>query len=131
MLRLTVVLGLALDLAPYAERAPGHWRLCRYMIELHADRRNVSLRCLAETEAHLESPEAGGPYYNVIAQYVPQYRHQAEYHARRQGRWNSVAFQPWRSLRSELDADLKDQPADAIWRVLQYGFPSGLDAPNY
>jgi hypothetical protein len=51
--------------------------------------------------------------------------------APRQRRWNSVACQPWLSLRSELAADLKDQPVDAIWRTIEYGFPAPLKAPNY
>jgi|GEM_PF-6952519 len=131
MLQLAFMFGLALNAAPYVERAPSHWKVCRYMTELHTERLDVSLRCLAETETYLRSPDADGPFYSVIAEREPQYRHQAEYHARRQRRWNLVAWQPWRSLRAELDADLNDQPADAVWRTTRYGFPPGIDAPNY
>lgn len=101
------------------------------MSEQHAERGAVSLRCLAETEDYIKSPDAGGPYYGPIVQRVPQYRHQAEYHVRMRQRWARIACQPWRSLRALLEADLKDQPADAIWRTLEYGFPTELSKPVY
>jgi hypothetical protein len=126
-----VVVAVVLWLAPYAVRAPAHWRTCRYMTGLHAERETVSLRGLAETEAYLRSSESEGAFWGVISQRVPQYRRQAEYHSRMRRRWSLVGYQPWKSLRAELADDVAQHPPDAIWRTIRYGFPPGLSDPDY
>ncbi len=133
---MTVVgfVALLLFLRPYALRAPAHWRLCRYMAGNHAQREAVSLRCLAEAEADLRSREEAKSFdrfWAVLTEDVPSYRRQADYHRHMRRHWYLVSYQTWLSLQAELAADIAQQPADVIWRTIRYGFPAGLDEPDY
>ena len=125
------VVGVMLAVAPVARRAPAHWRLCRYMAAQHAEREVVSLRCLAETEAVLGTDEGGGRFSGALQGDIPRYRSQAGFHGRMRRRWDAVGYQPWRSLRAELAADVAGHPPDAIWWTARYGFPPGIDEPEY
>jgi hypothetical protein len=107
------------------------------MAGIHAESEAVSLRCLAETEAVLRSPENAESldHFNrfraVLTGDVPRYRHQADYHHHMRQHWSLVRYQSWLSLQAELAADIAHHPLDAIWGMTRYGFPEGMDEPDH
>jgi hypothetical protein len=128
--------GAGPGLAPCILRIPKHWRLSRSMIAFHARFESSRLRDAAAAERNAAIWENDPANAVLAARLRPRavdQRSRAAYHGRRRRHWAWVAFQPWRSILSELAANRDPHPLDATEQIelIDFGPVEGIDEADY